>query len=119
MGRAFAFVKSGPVDRGCFEHFRESISPAWVEAALLLTGTATVRRRRLPAEQVLWLVVGMALFRNLSIAEVVRELELAGPGEIGVVPAPRRKRASGSDRSRCAGSSSGVAAPGLTPAQTS
>ena len=86
MGRAFAFVKSGPVDRGCFEHFRESISPSWVEAALLLTGTATVRRRRLPAEQVLWLVIGMALFRNLSIVDVVRELELSGPGDVGVVP---------------------------------
>jgi hypothetical protein len=56
-------------------------------AALTLTGTATVRRRRLPAEQVLWLVVGMALFRNLSIDEVVRELELALPSDDGeVVP---------------------------------
>jgi hypothetical protein len=84
---AFKGVRGGPVDRGTFDRFRASISAAWVMAALTLTGTATVRRRRLPAEQVLWLVVGMALFRNLSIDEVVRELELALPSDDGeVVP---------------------------------
>jgi hypothetical protein len=45
--------------------FRNSIDPAWIEEALLATGTATVRRRRLPAEQVVWLVLGMALMRNV------------------------------------------------------
>jgi hypothetical protein len=29
--------------------------------------TATVRSRRLPAERVVWLAIGMALFRNRSI----------------------------------------------------
>jgi hypothetical protein len=43
------------------------------------TGTATVRRRRLPAEQVVWLVVGMALMRNESIVSVVDRLQLALP----------------------------------------
>lgn len=84
---AFPGVRGGPVDRGTFDRFRASISTAWVIAALTLTGTATIRRRRLPAEQVLWLVVGMALFRNLSIEEVVRELDLALPSSDGeVVP---------------------------------
>jgi hypothetical protein len=80
---AFRRIASGPVDRGTFERFRASITPAWVDTALALTGTATVRKRRLPADQVFWLVVGMALFRDLSIEEVVRELELALPSRRG------------------------------------
>ena len=42
-----------------------------------------MRRRRLPAEQVVWLVIGMALLRDLPIADVVRQLELALPNERG------------------------------------
>lgn len=85
---AFSGIRAGPVDRGTFEHFAKSIDPAWIEQALTTTGTATVRRRRLPAEQVLWLVLGMALFRDLSIEEVVRQLDLALPDRAGreVVP---------------------------------
>jgi hypothetical protein len=62
-----------------FENFGRHLDRAWIEEALLSTGTATVRRRRLPAEQVVWLVIGMALLRNLPIADVVRQLELALP----------------------------------------
>ena len=47
-----------------------------------------MRRRRLPAEQVLWLVMGMALYRELSIPEVVDKLGLALPGERGLSVAP-------------------------------
>jgi len=41
-----------------FDRFQRSIEPSWIEEALLATGTATVRKRRLPAEYVLWLVIG-------------------------------------------------------------
>jgi hypothetical protein len=63
--------------------FRKHIDFAWVEEALLATGTATLRRRRLPAEQVVWLVLGMALFRNRPVSEVVAKLDLALPGSRG------------------------------------
>jgi len=61
------------------ERFRRHIDPAFIEEALMATGTATVRRRRLPAEQVLWLVIGMALLRNESMERVVSWLDLALP----------------------------------------
>ena len=51
----------------------------WIERALSATGTATLRHRRLPAEQVVWLVLGMALFRDRSIVEIVDKLDLALP----------------------------------------
>src|SRR5260370_8414478 len=62
-----------------FEDFRRHIDPEWIEEALTATGTASLRRRRLPAEQVIWLVLGMGLFRNRPITEVVAKLDLALP----------------------------------------
>ncbi len=55
------------------------LDPAWIEEALALSGTVSLRRRRLPAEQVVWLVVGMGLMRDLPIEQVVDRLELALP----------------------------------------
>jgi hypothetical protein len=62
------------------ETFRRHIDAAWIEDALAATGTATVRRRRLPAEEVVWVVLGMALFRDRPIEDVVSKLDLALPG---------------------------------------
>jgi len=73
-------VPVAEVDRGLFARFQASIDPSWVLEALAATGTATLRRRRFPAEQVVWLVIGMALFRDLPIVDVVKELALVLPG---------------------------------------
>jgi hypothetical protein len=66
-----------------FELFAQSLDRAWVEQALTATGTATIRRRKLPAEYVVWLVIGMAMLRDRSIAEVVRHLNLVMPSPTG------------------------------------
>ena len=63
-----------------FEDVRRHIDPEWVAEALEATGSATVRRRRLPAEQVVWLVIGMALFRKWPIHDLVGHLDLVLPG---------------------------------------
>lgn len=63
--------------------FRASIDPQWIEEALAATGTATLRRRRLPAESVIWLVLGMALERDRPIAEVATKLDLVMPASDG------------------------------------
>lgn len=73
---------------GGAETFRRHIDPSWVEEALQATGTATMRRRRLPAERVAWLVIAMALFRNRPITEVADKLDLALPGRRGPTAAP-------------------------------
>jgi len=79
------------------EMFSRSLDCGWVKRILASTGAATVRRRKLPAEFVAWLVIGMALRRDRSIEEVVHHLDL-------VLPAARR-----SDRQRATVSSSAVA----------
>lgn len=68
-----------------FVNLCEHIPPAWINEALEATGTATLRRRRLPAEQVIWLVLGIALFRDRRIEQVVDSLDLALPSPHGVV----------------------------------
>ena len=51
----------------------------WIEQAVAYTGKASIRQRRLPAEQVVWLVTALALYRQQSISEVVDDLDLALP----------------------------------------
>jgi len=62
-----------------FSQFQQDLPAEWIEEALYATGTATVRRRRLPAEQVVWLVIGMAMMRDRPVTDVVDKLDLALP----------------------------------------
>jgi len=57
----------------------EHLPMAWIEEALASTGTASIRKRRLPAEQVVWLVIALALYRRTSMSEVLESLELVLP----------------------------------------
>ena len=40
---------------------QSSVPHKWIEQALQMNGVATLRKRRLPMEQALWLVLGVAL----------------------------------------------------------
>jgi len=66
-----------------FEQLGQHLPTEWIAEALEATGTATVRKRRLPAEQVLWLVLGMALMRNQSVQRLAALLEIALPSKTG------------------------------------
>lgn len=87
LGKALTAVADLPRPDS-FEDLRRHIDPEWVQQALDATGTATLRRRRLPAEQVVWLVLGMALLRDRSIVHVADSLDLALPGSRGHTAAP-------------------------------
>jgi hypothetical protein len=60
--------------------FNASLPMEWLEEALTLTETVTLRRRKLPPEQVIRLVVGMSLLRNESIQEVATRLAFSSKG---------------------------------------
>ncbi len=49
---------------------QSNIPQQWIEQALQMAGVATLRKRRLPTEQALWLVLGVALLRERSIVNV-------------------------------------------------
>ena len=59
--------------------FQSHVPSDWIEDALNATGMASVRRRKLPADQVMWLVLGMGLYRNRSITDVCDKLSLVMP----------------------------------------
>lgn len=60
--------------------FTHNIPVEWIESALQLSDQATIRRRRLPSDQVLWLVLGMAVFRDEPVHEVARRLNICAQG---------------------------------------
>lgn len=78
LGAALLAVGAGE-RAASFEIFSDALDPAWIAQALETTGTATIRRRKLPAERAVWLVIGMGLLRDRSIEEVVRHLNLVLP----------------------------------------
>jgi hypothetical protein len=51
----------------------------WVEAARVASDKASIRNRRLPAQQVVWLVIALALHRHKSVKEIVDSPDLALP----------------------------------------
>ncbi|WP_036660865.1 IS4 family transposase [Pandoraea sp. SD6-2] len=64
---------SEPAD---YSRLAEHLPYEWIHQALSTTGTASLRRRRLPADRVLWLVIALAIYRSTSIDEVVHDLGL-------------------------------------------
>lgn len=84
MGLASALVSlcDGSLPES-FEGLKTKLDISWIESALATHNVATVRNRKLPAEQVVWLVVGMALYRDRPIAEIVRRMDLVLPASNG------------------------------------
>jgi len=52
-----------------------------VKQALGATGKASIRRRKLPADHAVWLVIGLALFRHMPLWQVVQEMALTLDGQ--------------------------------------
>jgi hypothetical protein len=72
--------------RGGLDRFAASLDPDWIEEALAATGTASIRRRKLPAEQVVWLVIGMALYADRGVKAVLDHLGLVSGGDRQLAP---------------------------------
>ena len=74
------FLEESNVDIAQLATFSEHIPDEWIAKAASLSDKATIRRRRLPSDMVLWLIVGMAFFRNEPIAEVARRMNICAEG---------------------------------------
>ena len=77
--QALDFVNACP--HGKFESLTDLLSPELVQACLAETGSVTLRRRRMPMDRVLWAIIGMSLFRNVSMAQLANKLDILLPGE--------------------------------------
>ena len=65
-----------------FASLSRNLDPQWIAQALAATKPASVRKRKLPAPQVIWLVIALAMYRHQSMAQVVADLDLVLPDEI-------------------------------------
>lgn len=64
-----------------FSALSELLSPELINECLVDTGVATIRKRRLPMEMMVWAVTGMTLFRSLSMNQLVSHLDILLPGK--------------------------------------
>ncbi len=47
------------------------LPPDLIQQAFSLTDTVTLRKRKLPLESMVWLVIGMAIFNNKPLSHIV------------------------------------------------
>ncbi|MCF1427007.1 MAG: transposase domain-containing protein [Shewanella sp.] len=73
--------------------FAKHLPMDWVAKAVQQTGRVSLRTRcfplrtrRFPAEQAVWLVLGIGLMRNRSLQQVCDKLSLAFPDAKGELP---------------------------------
>jgi len=66
-----------------FEGLKSHINLAWIQEALRQGGTGKLRNRKLSAEDIVWLVIGMALYRDIPMADVAHRLDLVLPDKAG------------------------------------
>ncbi len=74
-------AQAQPLDH--VDTFAKSLDPTLITQVLSVTGTASIRKRKLPAERAIWLVLGMALLRDRSIRAVCDHLHLVLPEPSG------------------------------------
>jgi hypothetical protein len=75
LSAALDFTEQRPSQ---FDVLTDHIPQEWISAPATLDEKATIRR--LPSEMVLWLMVGIALFRGKPIVEFARRLNICAKG---------------------------------------
>ncbi|MHA6999629.1 IS4 family transposase [Aeromonas schubertii] len=64
-----------------FESLSDLIPPEFITTLLREEGVATLRRRRMPMERLVWAIIGMAMFRHVPMSQLVNQLDILLPGE--------------------------------------
>ena len=79
LSSALNQISNNPVTE--FQNLSEILDPEMIKEGLSLSGVATVRRRKLPMESMVWAVVGMALFRQFPMRQLLNQLDIILPNE--------------------------------------
>jgi len=72
-------ISNNPITE--FQNLTEILDPTIVEEGLSHAGVATIRRRKLPMESMVWAVIGMALFRHFPMRQLLNQLDIILPNE--------------------------------------
>ncbi len=62
-----------------FEKYAELLSPELIQQGFEQAGVATLIKRRLPFETVLWSIIGMALYRQKSVWDIATQMDIMLP----------------------------------------
>ncbi|HHQ4465196.1 IS4 family transposase [Aeromonas veronii] len=64
-----------------FESLSDLIAPELIMTLLAEEDVATLRRRRMPMERLVWAIIGMAIFRHVPMTQLVNQLDILLPGD--------------------------------------
>ena len=64
-----------------FESLSDLIAPELITTLLAEEDVATLRRRRMPMERLVWAIIGMAIFRHVPMTQLVNQLDILLPGD--------------------------------------
>jgi hypothetical protein len=77
LSTALSLINSNNITE--FKSLTDILSPEIIEQGLNTHGIATIRKRELPMENMIWAVIGMALFRNFSMRQLLNQLDIILP----------------------------------------
>lgn len=68
-----------------FSCLADVLEPDIIQTCLDSNGVATLRKRKLPVDAVVWAAIGMALFRTESVRQLINKLDIVLPQEVDYV----------------------------------
>ena len=81
LSRALALTHEVASATHSLDELGALLDPDLVSTALETAGVATLRKRRLPLEAMIWCVIAMALFRRMSAWDAASRMGIMLPGQ--------------------------------------
>ncbi len=68
-----------------FASLSDVLEPDIIQSCLASNGVATLRKRKLPMDAMIWAVIGMSLFRTESVRQLINKLDIVLPQDVDYV----------------------------------
>lgn len=81
LTKALSLANGFVPDSDSLGKLSDILSPDFIDQCLQEAGVATIRKRRLPLDMVIWTVLGMAFYRDESVWDITSNMQLMLPGK--------------------------------------
>lgn len=81
LTKALSFANDFVPDSESLGKLSDILPPEFINQCLEEAGIATIRKRRLPLDMMVWVVLGMAFYRDESIWDITSNMQLMLPGK--------------------------------------
>ena len=71
MPLSYDFYSLSNFSPDSFSSLSEVLSPELIDKCLSESGVATLRKRRLPLDMMVWSIIGMSIFRDMPMRDIV------------------------------------------------